>query len=104
VDDHVIAVALEQDEPVLPGHPRVERIVHEHVRRQGRDRRAPWSSAITLDQAAILALQWRLEPPLHIQKDPAQVGVASYRLDRPQHEVARHLVEELLDVEIEQSR
>jgi hypothetical protein len=27
VDDHVVAVALEQDEPMLPVHPRIERVV-----------------------------------------------------------------------------
>ena len=35
VDDDVIAVALEPDGRELPGHPRVERVVHEHVREQG---------------------------------------------------------------------
>jgi hypothetical protein len=41
------------------------------------------------------------EPPLDIQQHPGGVGD---RRDRFDHEVPRHLVEELLDVEIDQSR
>jgi hypothetical protein len=97
VDNHVIAIALEQDEPVLPDHPRVERVVQEHVRQQGRDRRPLRSSAIPRDHAAILALQRRFEPPLHVQQDPAQVGVTSYRLE---NEVMRNVVEKRLQVQV----
>ena len=48
------------------------------------------SSTIPCDQAAVLALQWRCEPPLHVQQDPAQVGVMSYRL---QNEIVGNGVE-----------
>jgi hypothetical protein len=39
-----------------------------------------------------------LQPPLDIQQHPAAVGD---RLDRTNHEVPRHFVEELLDVKID---
>ena len=34
VDHHVVAVALEPDAGIFPGHPSVERVVHEQVRQQ----------------------------------------------------------------------
>ena len=58
----------------------------------------PEESAIPLDQAAILALQRRFQPPLHVEQDPALVGVVGDRFER---EVPRDGVEELPDVEIE---
>ena len=38
VHDHVVGITLEPDARVLPGHPRVERIVHEQVGQHRRDR------------------------------------------------------------------
>ena len=35
VDDDVIAIALEPDGRVLPGHPPIERVVQHHVGEQG---------------------------------------------------------------------
>ena len=55
-------------------------------------------SAIALDQATVLALQWRFEPPLNVQQDPAQVGVMSYRL---QHQLPGDAVEERPDIQIQ---
>ena len=60
-------------------------------------RRALRGSAIPLDQAAVLALQRRFQPPLHVQQDPALVGVVGYRL---QDEVPRDGVEERPQVQI----
>jgi hypothetical protein len=55
-------------------------------------------SAIPFNQAAVLQLERRFEPPLHIEQDPALVGVVSYRF---QDEVPRDGVEERPDVDIE---
>jgi len=55
-------------------------------------------SLASLLKGATRVLERRGKPPLDIQQRPAGVG---YRLDRPDHEVPRHLVEELLDVEID---
>jgi hypothetical protein len=98
VDNHVIAVALEPDARILPNDPRVERVVQEHVGQQGRNRRTLRGSAIPIDQAAILALQWRFEPPLDVQPDPALIGVMSHRL---QDEVPRDAIEEGPNVKIQ---
>ena len=38
VHDHVIGVALEFDSRELPGHPHIERVVHEQVRQERRNR------------------------------------------------------------------
>ena len=43
-------------------------------------------------------LQRGSKPPLHIQQHPAAVGDRLHRFD---DEVPRHLVEELLDIEID---
>jgi hypothetical protein len=97
VHDHVVAVALEADGRVLPGHPEIERVVQKDVGQQGRNRRTLRSSAIALDQAAVLALERRLQPPLHVEQDEALVGVASYRLE---NEVVRDAVEKRLQVQV----
>src|SRR5947209_14074852 len=35
VNDHIVGIALEPDVRIGPGHPEVERIVHEEIRQQG---------------------------------------------------------------------
>jgi len=66
---------------------------------RGSSHRGPLrGSAIPLDQAAVLALQWRFEPPLHVHQDPALIGVMSYRL---QNEIPRDGIEKGPDVEIQ---
>src|SRR5262249_16583370 len=79
VQDRIIRVALERDGRKLPGQPPVERVVQEDVRQQGRDRRALRAATISLLESAVLALQRRLQPPLHVEEDPPQVGVVSDR-------------------------
>jgi hypothetical protein len=64
---------------------------------KGENRRTLRGSAIALDQAAVLALQRRFQPPLHVEEDPAQVGVMSYRLE---NEVPRDAVEKRLQVQV----
>ena len=60
-------------------------------------RRPLRSSAIPFDQAAVLVLQRRLQPPLHVQQNPAQVGVMGYRFE---NEVVRNAVEKRLQVQV----
>lgn len=98
VDDHVIAVALEANARVLSGHPQIERVVQEHVGQQGRDRRTLGGPAIALDQTAVPPPKRRLQPPLDVEEDPAQVGVMSHRA---QDEVVRDAVEKRLQVQVE---
>jgi hypothetical protein len=97
VHDHVVAVALEADGRVLPGHPEIERVVQEDVGQQGRNRRTLRSAAIALDQAAALQPKRRLQPPLHVEQDEALVGVASHRLE---NKVVRDAVEKRLQVQV----
>ena len=64
----------------LPGQPQIERVVQEDVCQHGRDRRALRAAAIPGLEGAILQLQRRFEPPLHIEEDPPHVRVVSHRL------------------------
>jgi hypothetical protein len=98
VDHHVIAVPFEPDGREHPPYPGVERVVHEQVRQQGRDRRALWAAPIPGDHSAVLPLLRRSEPPLHIQQDPPLVGVVCYRLE---DQAVIKVVEEPLDVQID---
>jgi hypothetical protein len=75
--------------------------VDEQIGEQGRDRRALRRAAIPLDQAAVLPLQRRFQPPLPIEQDPALISVVG---DGLQDEIPPDGVEELPDLEIEQSR
>ena len=56
------------------------------------------SSLVPLHKRAIRILHRGGKPPLHIQQHPAAVGD---RLDRLDHEVPRHRIEELLDIQID---
>jgi hypothetical protein len=49
-------------------------------------------------EGAVLQLQRRLQPPLHIEEDPPQVGVVS---DRFQNERVIERVEARLEIQIE---
>ncbi len=53
--------------------------MEEDVCQHGRDRRALRTTAIPCFQGAVPELKRRLQPPLHIEEDPPQVGVVSYR-------------------------
>ena len=75
-----------------------QRVVHEQVRQDRRDRRSLRGSLGSLLKGAVGVLERGRQPPLDIQQHPASVGD---RLHRPEHEVPRHLIEELLDVEID---
>jgi len=98
VHDRVVGVALEWAARMLAGHPNVERVVHEQVRQDRRNGRSLRRSSRALNQDAVRVLQRRCQPPLDIQQHPGAVG---HRLHRADDEVPRHLVEELLDVEID---
>src|SRR3954452_15962426 len=98
VHDTIVGVALEWAAREIPGHPRVERVVHVQVRQDRRDRRPLRSSLAALLKGAVRVLERGSEPPLDIQQHPGGVGD---RLDRLDHEIPRHLIEELLDVEID---
>src|ERR1039457_4187889 len=94
---HVIAVALERDGRVGPGHPRVERVMHEEVREQRRQRRALWSSHRPPGYGAIRPVQRCFQPPLHIQ-NPWLAGMVLYR---PENKIPWDSVEERPDIHID---
>ena len=96
--DTIVGIALKRAARMIPGHPLIERVVHEQVHQDRRNRRPLRSSLVPLDKDAVRVLQRGSEPPLHIQQHPAAVGDRLHRLD---DEVPRHFVEELLDVEID---
>src|SRR5215216_1188808 len=98
VHDSIVGVALEWAAREVPGHPAVERVVHEQVRQDRRDGRPLRSSLAALLKGAVWVLERGSEPPLDIQQHPAGVGD---RPHRPDHEIPRHLIEELLDIKID---
>ena len=53
VDDHVIRVALERTARMLPSRPAIERVVHEQVGQQRRDRRPLWGPLVPHDQGPV---------------------------------------------------
>ena len=98
VDDHIIRVALEGTAGVFPVHPLVERIVHEEVREQRRDRRSLWGSTISRRVGSVCHRHGGFEPPFDVEQHPPLVGVVS---DRLHEEVMGNAVEEGPDIEIE---
>ena len=72
--------------------------MQEDVRQHGRDRRALRTPAIPLPEGAVLQLQRRFQPPLHVEEDPPQVRVVSHRV---QNERVIERVEERLQVQIQ---
>src|SRR5450755_566549 len=98
VHDDIISEALKRATRNLPGHPRIKRVVQEQVRQARRDRRPLRGSSAALLKGPVGMLQRRVQPPFHAEQHPAAVGD---RLDRPDDQVPRHLIEELLDVQID---
>ena len=84
VHDRVVGVALERTAREVPGHPDIERVVHEQVRQDRRDRRPLRSASAALLKGAVWVLERGSQPPLHVQQHPRAVGD---RLDRADHEV-----------------
>ena len=70
-------------------HPKVERIVHEQVGQQRRDRRTP-PAGFPSPERPVWHLQGGSEPPFDVEQDPALVGVAS---DRFEQQIMRNAVE-----------
>ena len=98
VHDGIVSEAVKRAARILPGHPRIERVVHEQVRQARRDRRPLRSSPAALFKGPVRMLQRRMQPPFHVEQHPPAVGD---RLHRPDDQVPRHLVEELLDVQVD---
>ena len=98
VHDRIVGIALKRAARELPGHPGIERVVHEQVRQDRRNRRPLRSSLGPLLKGTVGAFERGSQPPLHIQQRPAAIGNRPNRFD---HEVPRNRVEELLDVEID---
>jgi hypothetical protein len=98
VDDPVVCIALERGVRVFPVHPAIERIVHEQVGQQGRDRRALWGSLLSCDEGAVWHLHRGFQPPFDVEQQPALVGVVSHRFEQ---QIMGHAVEEGPNVEID---
>ena len=79
-DDHIIGVTLERTAGVFAVHPLVERIVHEEVREQRRDRRSLWGSRLSRCGGSVSHRHGGFEPPLDVEQHPTLVGVVSDRL------------------------
>ena len=98
VDDHIIRVTLERTAGVFAVHPLVERIVHEEVREQRRDRRSLWGSPLSRRGGSVSHRHGGFEPPFDVEQHPTLVGVVS---DRLHEQIMANAVEEGPDIEIE---
>ena len=98
VDDHIIRVTLERTAGVFPVHPLVERIVHEEVREQRRDRRSLWGSPLSRRVGSVSHRHGGFEPPFDVEQHPTLVGVVS---DRLHEQIMGNAVKEGPDIEIE---
>jgi len=68
VDHHVIGIALEETAGVLAVHPLVERIMHEEVGEQGRDR-GPLRVPSPVPRGSRRPSAWGFEPPFDVEQD-----------------------------------
>src|SRR6202049_4349254 len=98
VDNHVICVPFERTVRMFPVHPPIERIMHEEVGEQRRNRRTLWGSPLSCDEGPVWALHRGLQPPFDVEQYPSFVGVVS---DRFQQQIMRNAVEEGPDIKIE---
>src|SRR3954451_18886526 len=64
VHDSIVGIALTRAAREVPGHPRVERVMHEQVRQDRRDRRPLRSSLAALLKGAVRVLERGRKPPL----------------------------------------
>ena len=97
VRNNVIRVALERAAREFPVHPRVERIMHEQVSQQRRNRGTLRSPFLPRDDGPIGHLHRRFQPPRDVEQDPSLAGVVS---DRFQQQGMRNGVEKGPDVKI----
>jgi len=98
VSDDVICVALERAAREFPVHPRIERIMHEQVSQQRRNRGTLRGSLLPRHHGPIRHLHRRFQPPRDIQQDPPLAGVVS---DRFQQQGMRNGVEKGPDIKIQ---
>ena len=80
VNDDVVRVALERTVWVFPVHPLVERVVHEQVGQNGRDRRPLGGSLLPRHEGPVRHLHGGFEPPCDVEQHPTLAGVVSHRL------------------------
>ena len=92
VDHRVIRVTFERLAGVLPVHPPIERVVHEKVGDQRRDRRALWGPLLSWREGPVRHLHGGFEPPFDVEQDPPLVGVVS---DRFEQQIMGNAVERL---------
>src|SRR5262249_26091511 len=71
--DDIIGIALEGDNRAVPAHPLVERIMQKEIRQEGADDPALRRPSFPCDDASILHLLGRLQPPLDVQKHPPAI-------------------------------
>ena len=83
---------------MFPGHPPVERIVHEQVGQQRGDRSPLWGPFFPSDHSSVRHLHGGCEPPCDVEQNPALVGVVNYRFEQ---QIMRDAVEEGPDVKID---
>src|ERR1019366_3531511 len=98
MDYRIIRVALEGTDRVLSDHPSVERVVHEEVSDQRRDRRTLGGPLLSRHQGPVWHLHGGFEPPFDVEQDPALVGVVS---DRFEKQIMGNAVEEGSDIKVQ---
>src|SRR5919201_3459749 len=98
VTDDVVRVPLEWDARKRPRHPRIERVMQEQVRQQGRDPPTLRRSRRARHDATVLHLHWRLQPALYVEQRPRAVRMLA---DGSEHQLPIDAVEKSLDIEIE---
>ena len=101
VRNNIIRVTLERAARELPVHPHVERIMHEQISQQRRNRGTLRGSLLPGDDGPVRHLHRRFQPPGDVQQDPPLAGVVSYRL---QQQGMRNGIEKGPDINIQQFR
>ena len=81
VDDCIIRVAFEWLSGVFPVHPLIERVVHEQVGEQWRDRRPLRGSLLSCHESPVRHLHGGRQPPFDVEQNPLLVGVVSNRFE-----------------------
>src|SRR5262249_45241977 len=98
VNDHIIRIALELDVRIGPGHPVIERIMHEEICQQGRYDRPLWRTLRSTLLTPVLLLNGGYQPPLDVQQDPRSLHMMANRFH---DQFMIQIIKETFDIEID---
>jgi hypothetical protein len=98
VGNNIVSVALEGAARILMVHPTIERIVHEQVGQQGRDRGTLRGSFLPSHESPVRHLHRGAQPPSDAEQDPTLVCMVGHRFEQ---QIMRNTVEEGPNIEID---